>query len=152
MQKALWSQNIWKGVNEAEKMSKKKMELKHCELSYVPASCYRMREIKLDTIIENPTFSQLFSCCHKTLLLLKKSTCFLLLHLLTAFKELTWQWMPFLLMGPRPVLFFSQILFNIHFLHASLTSFLSLLFTFAYLLDSCHEFQVCFCYLCFPMY
>lgn len=148
MQKALWSQNIWKGVNEAVKMSKRKTELKHCELSYVLASCCRMREIKLDTIIENLHSASCFpvaiiSCCYWTYPL--ASSCYTYLQ---PSRNPLDNALP--IYGTKACSLFSQILFNTHFLDGSLTSFLLLLFTSAHLLDSCHAFQVCFCYVAFP--
>lgn len=86
MQKALWIQNIWKGVNEA---GKKCPNGKWNWVKNVPASCCRMREIKLDTIIENPTFSQRFPPWHNSLLPLSKSSLLPLVTPLTAFRELT---------------------------------------------------------------
>lgn len=132
MQKALWIQNIWKGANEA---GKKGPNGKWNRVTNVPASCCGMREIKLDSIIEKPTFRcgfplDIVACCPWA-----NSHCFFLLHhsqhsgnsLGTALST----------SGPWACPLF---LSNTHFPHGSLTSLFSLLFTSAHILDSSYAF------------
>lgn len=104
----------------------------------MPASCWEMRGMKLDAIIENPTLSQLFPSCPNSLLPLSKPPLLPPVNLLTALKNSCGNALP--TSRPWACSLFPQVPFNTHFLHGSLTSFFLLLFTSTYLLDSSHAF------------
>lgn len=105
------SKTFEKVVNEAGK--KKCPNGKWNWVKNVPASSCRMREIKLDTILENPTFSHWFPSWRNCLLSLSKCSLLPPVTPLTAFRELTGHCLP--TSGPWTCLFFSQILINTHF-------------------------------------